>query len=93
LALLEEVKELEINLNKLNIEIKDYDERLAKGNQYKNELYTSKYSDIDKELLIVNQESLEKDIAAINANNVKLNEMIDAISKEKPSAFYEEDDQ
>ena len=31
--------ELKINLDKLNIEIKDYDERLAKGNQYKNEFY------------------------------------------------------
>jgi DNA repair exonuclease SbcCD ATPase subunit len=92
LGLIEEVNQLKINLDKLNIEIKDYDERLAKGNQYKNELYTSKHSDIDKELLIVNQESLEKDIIAINTNNAKLNEMIDAISNDKPSTFYEEDE-
>ena len=65
---------------------------MAKGNQYKNELYTSKHSDIDKELLIVNQESLEKDIIALNTNNAKLNEMIDTLSNDKPSTFYEEDE-
>jgi DNA repair exonuclease SbcCD ATPase subunit len=92
LDLVEEVKELEINLEKLNKDLKDYEERLEKGNQYKNELYTSKYSDIDKELLIVNVQSLETEIATINANNFRINDMIKAINSDKPENFYDEDE-
>ena len=92
LDLVEEVKELEINLEKLNKDLKDYEERLEKGNSYKNELYTSKYSDIDKELLIVNVESLETEIATINANNFRINDMIKAINSDKPENFYDEDE-
>jgi DNA repair exonuclease SbcCD ATPase subunit len=92
LDLIEEVKELETNLEKLNKDLKEYEERLEKGNQYKNELYTSKYSDIDKELLIVNVESLEAEIATINANNFRINDMIKAINADKPENFYDEDE-
>ena len=92
LDLVEEVKELEINLEKLSKDLKDYEERLEKGNQYKNELYTSKYSDIDKELLIVNVQSLETEIATINANNFRINDMIKAINSDKPENFYDEDE-
>ena len=92
LDLVEEVKELEINLEKLNKDLKEYEERLEKGNQYKNELYASKHSDIDKELLIVNVESLETEIATINANNFRINDMIKAINADKPENFYDEDE-
>jgi DNA repair exonuclease SbcCD ATPase subunit len=92
LDLIEEVKELETNLEKLNKDLKEYEERLEKGNQYKNELYASKYSDIDKELLIVNVESLEAEIATINANNFRINDMIKAINADKPENFYDEDE-
>jgi len=92
ISLSEEIKELEINMDKLAIDLKDYDERLIKGNQYKNDLYTSKHSDIDKNLLIVSKESLDNEIEAVNTNNFKLNEMINAISNDRPSTFYEEDE-
>lgn len=88
----EEINMLEINLDKLNIDLKDYEERLEKGNKYKNELYNSKYSDIDQELLIVNVESLEAEMATINANNFRINDMIKSINAKKPENFYDEDE-
>jgi DNA repair exonuclease SbcCD ATPase subunit len=88
----EELIILKDQLSTLNAELKTYDDRILKGNDYKNELYESKYSDIDKELLIVSKESLDSEISTIKGNSIRINDMIKAITNSKPATFYEEEE-
>ena len=92
LSLLDEIEQLKSESEKLNIDLNEYDLRLAKGNQYKTELYNSKHSDIDKELLIVNEDSLENEMDGLKSAISVITGTIDTISKDVPEEFYSEDD-
>ena len=92
LSLVDEIEQLKSESEKLNIDLNEYDLRLAKGNQYKTELYNSKHSDIDKELLIVNEDSLENEMDGLKSAISVITGTIDTISKDVPEEFYSEDD-
>jgi len=74
----------------LNVEMKDYDERIVKGNEYKQTLFGSRYNDIDKELVILDKESLEQEINTVTANEIRILETIKTIDTTKPSQEYDE---
>lgn len=84
------IEEFKGKLVGLNEQIKDYEERISKGNEYKQSLFGSKYNDIDKELTILNKESLEQEINTISANEIRILETIKTIDTTKPSQDYDE---
>ena len=84
------IEEFKDRLVVLNDELKEYDERIAKGNEYKQTLFESKYNDFDKELVGIDKESLEKEINTVEANSVRLKDMVLSINAIKPSKPYDE---
>ena len=58
----EEIERLKGEITDANTKINDVDLRLQKGQDYKDNLLKSKHSDIDQELIVLNQIKLQSDI-------------------------------
>jgi DNA repair exonuclease SbcCD ATPase subunit len=84
------IEEFKDRLIVLNEELKEYDERIAKGNEYKQTLFESKYNDFDKELVVINKESLEQEIKTVEANSIRLKDMVLSVDISKPKEEYDE---
>lgn len=84
------IEDFREKLIQFNIEVKDYDERIVKGNDYKQTLFGSRYNDIDKELVILDKESIDQEINTVTANEIRILETIKTIDTNRPSQEYDE---
>jgi len=78
------------NTSKL-LELNNINERLVKGENYKDDLFKKKHSDVDSELLLIKPENLENDIDRISKENKSIEDKLSDVRVEKPSVFYVED--
>ena len=83
-SLTEECKDTDKN-------IEDVDERLKKGQSYKDNLLKSKYSDLDQELVILNPTKLESEILDFESNVKNITKQITEVKIIEPKGFYHED--
>jgi DNA repair exonuclease SbcCD ATPase subunit len=84
------IEEFKENLSELNIELVDIDERISKGNEYKQTLFGSRYNDINKELSIINKEELENEISSTKEKADNALGLFNAINITKPIELYDE---
>jgi len=94
----QEISEFTEAIEKLNKEIteankgsEDVDDRLKKGQDYKDNLISQKYSDLDKELVILNPTILQNDIQELEEKVKKIILEIKQINVKEPKEFYHED--
>ena len=85
-------------IDKLKQEIKDADEknldveqRLQKGQDYKDNLLKSKYTDLDQELVILNPEHLKNNIKDGEERVKRVKGQIKEVNVVEPKEFYHED--
>ncbi len=90
-SLAEAIGDLNNGIKNANTGIFDVDERLQKGQEYKENLLKTKFNDLDQELVILNPTSLDNEI--LDASN-RINDIKKKISEIKiiePKEFYHED--
>ena len=86
-----QIKELSQEIKDVTKKIDDVNLRLQKGQDYKDNLLNSKFSDIDQELIILNPQTLKSDITELENNSVSITNQIKEIKIVEPKEFYHED--
>ena len=69
----------------------DVDLRLSKGQEYKDNLLKSKYTDIDQELIILNPDTLKNNIKDCSGKIQQIEKQISEVSVVEPKEYYHED--
>lgn len=75
----------------LNGQISDVKLRIEKGQQYRDDLLSKKYSDIDKDVLIINPDILSSDIKSHEFKISEVDNKIKEVNVVEPTTFYHED--
>lgn len=87
----EEIQRLKNEITEANTKITDVDLRLQKGQDYKDNLLKSKYTDIDQELIVLNPIKLQGDITDLENGSEKIKLQINEVKIVEPKEFYHED--
>jgi len=87
----EEIKTLDEEIKDITKKIQDVDDRLKKGQNYKENLLKSKFTDLDKELITLNPTKLKNEIDDYNFTISKIEKDILSIVLVEPKEFYHED--
>ena len=88
---LTKIKELnEVNVTQQGELIKIQD-RIIKGQEYRDGLLNKKYSDIDKEISLIQPNKIETEIDNFNQEKSKIEKQMNEIKVVEPSSFYHED--
>ena len=87
----EEITRLENETEESTLKVQDVDKRLQKGQDYKDELLKSKFSDLDQELIVLNPIKLQSDISDFESSSERIKGQIKDIKIVEPKEFYHED--
>jgi DNA repair exonuclease SbcCD ATPase subunit len=87
----EEIKRLKNEITDSDKKIIDVDLRLQKGQDYKDNLLKSKYTDIDQELIVLNPVKLQSDITDFENGSERIKTQIKEVKIVEPKEFYHED--
>ena len=87
----EEIQRLKNEITDSNTKIVDVDLRLQKGQDYKDNLLKSKYTDIDQELIVLNPVRLQSDITDLESGSERIKGQIKEVKIVEPKEFYHED--
>ena len=87
----EEIQRLKNEITDANTKITDVDLRLQKGQDYKDNLLKSKYTDIDQELIVLNPIRLQGDITDFENASERIKGQINEVKVVEPKEFYHED--
>ena len=97
-SLKQEISDLEDTIQLLKKEVSDaennitdVDNRLQKGQEYKENLLKSKFNDLDQELIILNPVVLDNEIKESNSKLLETKNKIQEIKVVEPKEFYHED--
>jgi DNA repair exonuclease SbcCD ATPase subunit len=97
-SLKQEISDLEDTIQLLKKEVSDaennitdVDNRLQKGQEYKENLLKSKFNDLDQELIILNPVVLDNEIKESNFKLLETKNKIQEIRVVEPKEFYHED--
>ena len=86
-----EIQRLKDEITESDTKISDVDLRLQKGQDYKDNLLKSKYTDIDQELVVLNPVRLQSDITDLENASERLKGQIKEVKIVEPKEFYHED--
>ena len=86
-----EIKRLEDEITDTGRKITDVDLRLQKGQDYKDNLLKSKYTDLDQELIILNPVVLQGQIDDLDSSAKRISQQIKEVKVIEPKEFYHED--
>jgi hypothetical protein len=84
-----EIERLKGEITEANTKITDVDLRLQKGQEYKDNLLKSKYTDIDQELIVLNPLKLQSDITDFERSCETLKGQIKDVKIVEPKEFYQ----
>jgi len=87
----ETITRLELEITENDAKILDVDARLKKGQEYKDNLISSKFTDLDQALLILNPDKLTQEIDQHKTSCKTIQKQIDEIKVVEPAEFYHED--
>ena len=85
------IKETQEDTEKTTVELKDVDERLATGQEFKDGLLNAKHTDIDQELVKLNPLNLKSDITNLEGEKERIEGQIKGVIVKEPSSYYHED--
>jgi len=88
---LESIKQLEEDNTKIDAEIKDVNSRMTTGQEFRDDLLKSKYTDIDQDLITLNPIQLQSDITNAQTECERLKVQVKSIVVKEPSQYYHED--
>lgn len=86
-----EISQLKEEMKETTKKIQDVDARLKKGQEYKDNLLKSKYTDLDQELIILNPVVLQGQINQLEQDEKNTKQQIKDVKVIEPKEFYHED--
>jgi len=86
-----EIENLNLEISEAETKILDVNLRLQKGQQYKDDLLKSKFSDLDQDLVKLNPTKLQEEIDELKLQSQKLNSDLKSFKLKEPKEFYHED--
>ena len=87
----QQIEQLETEIEEVRKKITDVDQRLQKGQEYKDNLLKSKYTDLDQELIILNPITLQGNISDLENSVDTIKQQIKDVKVVEPKEFYHED--
>jgi DNA repair exonuclease SbcCD ATPase subunit len=87
----DEIKRLKGEIVDAETKVADVDKRLQKGQDYKDGLLKSKFTDLDQDLVILNPERLKGQIDEYKTIGKRIQGQIDDVKIVEPKEFYHED--
>lgn len=87
----ENIKTIEEENKQIKLDLKDVDERLNTGQEFKDGLLNAKHNDIDQELIQLNPLTLTSEITNIQGECEKISDQLKSIVVKEPSSYYHED--
>ena len=87
----DEIKRLKGEIVDAETKVADVDKRLQKGQDYKDGLLKSKFTDLDQDLVILNPERLKGQIDEYKTVGKRIQGQIDDVKIVEPKDFYHED--
>ena len=86
------ILELETLNNELNTKVVEVQERIIKGQSYRDGLLKSKHNDIDKEISLLKPEKLKQEKETLESQKKGILNQIKEINVVEPSSFYYEEE-
>ena len=86
-----DITELKEGITKLKTELDEVIEALKKGKDYKDDMLKKKHTDIDKDLITTNPQSLKEEIEGYEKQKSEVVKKRDEVNVVEPSEFYFED--
>ena len=86
-----EIERLKNEMLDADEKLKDVDKRLNKGEEYKNNLLSSKHTDLDQELVVLKPEFLKTTITDYEGRVKNINRQIKEVNVVEPKEYYHED--
>jgi DNA repair exonuclease SbcCD ATPase subunit len=72
-------------------DLKDIDEKLSKGKEYRDDMLKKKHTDIDKEIVLMNPQETQIEIQNLNGQKESFQDKLKELKVVEPEQFYEED--
>jgi DNA repair exonuclease SbcCD ATPase subunit len=72
-------------------ELKDIDEKLSKGKEYRDDMLKKKHTDIDKEIALMNPQETQIEIQNLNGQKESFQEKLKELNVVEPENYYYED--
>lgn len=85
------VDNLQKNNNELNTKIVEVQERIIKGQQYRDNLLKNKHNDIDKEISLLQPEKVKNELEEFRQQKKGIEKQIKEVLVVEPSSYYYED--
>ena len=85
------IKTTDEDTEKTTKDLKDVEERLSTGQDFKDGLLNAKHTDIDQELVKLNPLNLKSDITNLEGEKERIEAQIKAVVVKEPSSYYHED--
>ena len=86
-----DITELKEGITKIKTELDEVIEALKKGKDYKDDMLKKKHTDIDKDLITTNPQSLKEEIEGYEKQKSEVVKKRDEVNVVEPSEFYFED--
>ena len=87
----EEIVRLQNEINEVETKVEDVDKRLQKGQDYKDNLLKSKFTDLDQQLISLNPNNLRIEITDLEQTIKRLKTQISEVKIVEPKDYYHED--
>ena len=78
-------------IEEVKLELKDIEEKVKKGKEYRDDMLKKKHSDIDQEISVLNPEKTQEEINAIDYEKNTFISKINELKVVEPSQFYYEE--
>ena len=87
----EKITELNTQIETLQNEVKEIEEGIAKGKDYRDSMLKKKHTDIDKEIALLNPETTKSQIETLKKERQSYVDLLSTLKVVEPKEFYHED--
>ena len=88
----EKITELNSQIDVLQKEVKEIEEGIAKGKDYRDSMLKKKHTDIDKEIVLLNPETTKSQIETLKKEKKGYVELLSKLKVVEPEQYYKEDE-
>ena len=91
-SLTTKIGELNDQIDLIKLELKDIDDKIVKGKEYRDDMLKKKHGDIDKEISLMNPVKTQEEIDGFGREKTTFQQNLDELKVVEPKEFYHEDD-
>ena len=91
-SLTTKIGELNDQIDSIKLELKDIDDKIVKGKEYRDDMLKKKHGDIDKEISLMNPVKTQEEIDGFDREKTTFQQKLDELNVVEPKEFYHEDD-